>query len=253
MQMPYLGANSRGGDMTESQSQKFQTNNDQVHLLAEATNAPRFLPMVSPSYQITVDDWTENFWFRLQPETGSPSLDGDFTLLVPATPRAFAIFNDTIYTCTVRALGSPTGREAVLNAGARAWLYSDGENVEEVSNIYDVAFFVSGSPTFDAVGGLFVAPRAFQIPQSAPGSQGYALTASGAGEVDQVFDIQKNGSSIGSVTFAAEANTATIAFASAVSFAAGDRLAIINPGNPSPDTESTALANIGITLKGVFV
>ena len=74
------------------------------------------------------------------------------------------------------------------------------------------------------------------------GSQGYAGTAPTA-QAD--LDIRKNGASIGTITFAAAASTATFSFASEVAFAAGDRLIVLAPGS-----QDASLADISITFKG---
>jgi hypothetical protein len=82
----------------------------------------------------------------------------------------------------------------------------------------------------------------FRLPASLTGSDDYALTAPSGG--DDVYTIYKNGSSIGTITFADGSNTATYSFASDVDFAAGDRL----------DIQSAATMNgsadVMITLKG---
>ncbi len=255
MSLPHLGANTRGAHISASQSQKYQTNNDQVDLLDDAMNGAVTLVVGISSgsdYDLGAQVFTENFAFRLQGEVGSPSLDGDFNFVVPATQRHFAVFNDTDHSCTVKADGSG-GRTVTIPAGGRAFVYNDGEDIDEAGGIYDIAFFVSGAPTFDAVGGLFVAPRAFAIPAGAAGSRAYALTPPASGESDQVFDIQKNGSSIGSVTFPSLSNSGTFSFASAISFAVGDRLAVINSANPSPELAASDLANVAISFRASVV
>jgi hypothetical protein len=75
------------------------------------------------------------------------------------------------------------------------------------------------------------------------GSYGVATTAATA-QTD--FDIKKNGTSVGTLRFAAAATTATFIAASPVSFAAGDVLKLVGPATPD-----TTLATLGLTLKGV--
>jgi hypothetical protein len=63
---------------------------------------------------------------------------------------------------------------------------------------------------------------------------------------EAVLDVHRNGSPIGTITFGTGAATGTFATAGgAVTFAAGDRLAIINQ-NPADAT----LADLSITLLG---
>lgn len=88
----------------------------------------------------------------------------------------------------------------------------------------------------------FLAPRAFTLPVGFTGSQGYA----GTGPTAQAdLEIQKNGASIGTITFAAAASAANFTFAGEVTFAAGDRLAVIAPGS-----QDASLADISTTFEG---
>jgi hypothetical protein len=74
------------------------------------------------------------------------------------------------------------------------------------------------------------------------GSEGYSqVTATD----ETVLDLQKNGANIGTITFTDSGNTATFALSGGASFAAGDRLAIINE-NPADAT----LADLSVTLQG---
>jgi hypothetical protein len=108
---------------------------------------------------------------------------------------------------------------------------------------YDIGVYFPGQPDAGATLLQFVAPRTFTLPANLTGSQGYAGTAPTA-QAD--LDIQKNGSSIGTVSFAASANTATFTFASEAAFAAGDRLSVVAPGS-----QDASLADISITFKGM--
>lgn len=83
--------------------------------------------------------------------------------------------------------------------------------------------------------------RAMTLAIGASGSQAYAQTAAGA---ETVFDLQKNGVSIGSCTFAAGGNTGSYSVSSAVSFAAGDRFAIIGPS-----TADAAIRRVGFNVR----
>jgi len=63
------------------------------------------------------------------------------------------------------------------------------------------------------------------LPSGLSGSQGYAKVAPSGGSAS--FEIQKNGSSAGTVNFADGSNTATFSFTSDTAFIAGDRVAIV--------------------------
>ena len=107
---------------------------------------------------------------------------------------------------------------------------------------YDVGVYFPGQPDAGATLLQLVTSRAFTLPADLTDSQGYAGTAPTA-QAD--LDIRKNGASIGTITFAAAASTATFSFASEVALAAGDRLTIFAPGS-----QDASLADISITFKG---
>jgi Iap family predicted aminopeptidase len=60
-----------------------------------------------------------------------------------------------------------------------------------------------------------------------------------------VFTLKRNGTSIGTITFAASGTTGTFSFASSVTWAAGDLFEMDGPA-----TADTTLANINIDLAG---
>ena len=108
---------------------------------------------------------------------------------------------------------------------------------------YDIGVYFPGQPEAGSRPCSSSSPRApSRCPPDLTGSQGYAGTAPTA-QAD--LDILKNGASIGTITFAAAASTATFAFASEVAFAAGDRLTVLAPGS-----QDASLADISITFKG---
>ena len=80
------------------------------------------------------------------------------------------------------------------------------------------------------------------MPADLSGSRGYAGTAPTA-QADP--DLRKNGASIGTITFAVAASTATLAFTSEIAFAAGARLTVLALGS-----QDASLADISITFKG---
>ena len=108
------------------------------------------------------------------------------------------------------------------------------------SQIYDIGGFSQGKP--DASSSLFrlVAPRAFSLPQNLTGSIAKAGTAATA---STVFAIKKNGTQIGTMTFAASGSTASFSFASAVSVAIGDIIDMV-----APATQDATLSDISVTL-----
>jgi hypothetical protein len=110
------------------------------------------------------------------------------------------------------------------------------------TGIIDIALWYPGVPAASTTLLQFLADRAFTLPASLTGSQGFAGTVP-TGSV--TIDVRKNGTSQGSVNFAAATATSTFIFASAVAFAPGDRLTLVAPGTPD-----ATLANLSVTLKG---
>lgn len=105
---------------------------------------------------------------------------------------------------------------------------------------YDIGFFVAGQPGASAVCARFKAVRSVILPINLTGSQADAITAS-SGSV--AYDIQVNGISKGSVTYATSA-TGTFTFPNAVTLAAGDVLSLVGPG-----VQDATLADCSITFK----
>jgi hypothetical protein len=107
------------------------------------------------------------------------------------------------------------------------------------TTIYDVAFTYQGRPGVSSE--LVVAiPRACTLVAGAPNSVGRAeVAATGS----TAFDLQRNGTSVGTITFGAAATSANFTVASTVAFSAGDRISIT-----SPDPQDDTLADVGITL-----
>jgi hypothetical protein len=105
---------------------------------------------------------------------------------------------------------------------------------------YDLLMFVPGTLTGSQVLTRIVVARAVTLPANLSGSYASAITAAtGATSLS----LRRNGISIGSIEFAAGANTATFSFAAAVTVAAGDFLSLHNQTTADP-----TLANVSVTL-----
>ena len=102
----------------------------------------------------------------------------------------------------------------------------------------------SGSPGASQVIERYIFAGAVSFPAGLGGSYGTAgIAATGS----TIFTIAKNGSSVGTMAFAAVTTTATFAMSTATSFAAGDVLTITAPGTPD-----ATLANLAWTLSGTL-
>jgi hypothetical protein len=180
------------------------------------------------------------------------TLAADAEVVVPNNRKPYLVHNATAGGFAV-AVKTAAGTGVAVNGSLHdtALVYCDGTDVVAISignaggddiGPYDVGVYFPGKPGAGATLLQLVTPRAFTLPAGLTGSQGYAGTAPTA-QAD--LDIRKDAASIGTITFAAAASTASFVFASEVAFAAGDRLVVIAPG-----TQDASLADVSITFKG---
>lgn len=76
---------------------------------------------------------------------------------------------------------------------------------------------------------------------------GSQVAAGVAATVQADFDLRKNGTRVGTISFAASATVATFSAASAVAGAAGDVLTVVAPAAPE-----ASLASVRLSLLGGF-
>lgn len=139
--------------------------------------------------------------------------------------------------------------------GWRAYVVGDSEYVFDDSSSgywlpgggggpppYDVGAMVSGAPDASAVCLRYKFPREVTFAAGLSPSQGVAVVAATA---DTDFDIQKNGLSVGTMTFAAAATDATFDMGSDTVFDVGDVLTVIAPISPD-----ATLSDISLVLSG---
>jgi hypothetical protein len=170
------------------------------------------------------------------------------TVTVPQGKRAFLVRASAGNSDPFSVVRGSTS--IAMAPGRIALFYSDGTangleavaGSSGVSQPYDIGSMYNGSPTASLV--LLRAPlaRAVTFPAGLTGSQGVAGVAATA-QTD--FDIQKNGSSVGTMRFAAAATVATFIMASQTAFAAGDVLTVVSPSSPD-----ATLADLGFILAG---
>jgi hypothetical protein len=140
-----------------------------------------------------------------------------------------------------------TGLTLMANGGAIADAKSTSisfKGTPPATQPFDVHAFYPGVPTASAKVLRIPVARAVAFPANFSGSYAKAGTAATA---STAFDVQKNGSTIGTITFAAAGTTATMTTAggAAQSLAAGDVLSIIAPGSAD-----ATIADIGFVLAG---
>lgn len=119
------------------------------------------------------------------------------------------------------SFASQAGRMLRVNTGETT--------LEFIDRPYDVGSAFGGVPGATVTIMSFLVTRAITFPSGMTLSQGKGGTAATA-QTD--FDLQKNGSSFGTMRFAAAGTVASFIAASATSFAAGDELRVISPGTP---------------------
>ena len=236
-------------DVTSGQSDKEITINTALAKLENATQ--RFLAVDATAGNVTLTntEYTTNFFFRVSGHAAVRDLVVPLELTASVdAPRLFMVHNEGTVDGVLTVKGA-SGTTVVLPIGEKALIYSDGVNLELIhqegpnARPIDIGFNFLGLMTDGALLAQYVVATPFTLPVSLTGSQGFALVAPTDADVD--IDIQKNGSSIGTLTFADTTGTFSAAFASAVSFAAGDRLSLV-----APVTADTVGESFSITLHG---
>lgn len=137
------------------------------------------------------------------------------------------------------------GGSLVVPQFAGVIVFTDGSNwysFRGTGGPYDVLMFFPGVPTNAQLMGRVIVPRAVTFPASLTGSYASAtVAATGA----TTLTLARNGTTIGTVNFAAGAIAGTFTFSSAVTTAAGDVLTLTNQA-----TADATLANISVSLVG---
>lgn len=258
-------------EVAQSQSSKEVTINNATLALEQAMNQA-LTTAVTGTTNMSNANAAQNMVFKFTGTAGAQTVN------FPARKRFMWINNATNGVLSVRVTGA-VGAAVAIAAGTAGFLYTDGTDFFSMANsvtavaasavtytpasplastnvdaaldelagflALDPAFFLVGDGTDENRRVTYVVTRAFSLPASLTGSATYAETVGVTSPTD--FDVQKNNSSIGTISFAAASHTATFTFASGVSFAAGDRLALVAPA------ALHSLAGISITLKGARV
>lgn len=261
-----------------NQNQKEDTINSAMAILEAAMNDDVTIAVTTGTINITADQFTKAFLHRYTGHTTNLVV-----AVLPTTPRWFCARNEGAYPMTLKLFGLvPT---LSLAAGKQVLLHSDGATLravsegvssladlsdvdggstpsngqllawvtsaarwEAVDNPADFDAWVAGEPTVNATVARRVFARSATFYSNFIGSAGKAGTAPDA---ETVFLVKKNGTTVGSVTFAAAATTATFSTdvgsgSTAISVANPDVLSIHAPA------DLNGLADLAICLKGVF-
>lgn len=118
-----------------------------------------------------------------------------------------------------------------------------GTNAGATAIPIEVAFYIEGiSLAANDFKGLYVFTQDATF-ESGVASEAYARVKDLSNE--EVYDLQKNGVSFGSVTFPINSNVGTVTIGASTTFAKGDRLEIYGPATPGG-----SLDEIAITITG---
>jgi hypothetical protein len=152
-------------------------------------------------------------------------------------------FPDAPQLTTVATIND-VGDVAITAAASGQMLRFNGASWVNEDSPYDLGMFIPGTHGNGALLAQVVLTRAVSCADDFAGARAYAGVSATAATV---LDVHRNGSPIGTITFGIGASAGTFATAGggAETFAAGDRLAIINE-NPADAT----LADLSITFLG---
>lgn len=263
-----------------NQNQKETTINSAFAILEAAMNDVLAVSLTSGNRTMTVDEFTKSFHLSFSGHTAAR------TVTIPATVRFMAMSNEGAFALTIHAAGS-SGTDLNIAAGARVLVLSDGTDVIAItsgvsllSDLSDVAgvlgagggqllgydatgskwgpvdsphdhdFYLVGAPTNAQVIYRHIFSRNSRLPSDFADSQVLADVAATAAAV---FDVYKNATLVGTLTFAIAGTAPTFTTnvgsgSTAVTFAPGDRLKVV-----APTTADATLADIAFNLKGVFL
>jgi len=244
-------------EVAENQTDRYLTINAALNALEGASHAIE----TDTSTGTTTIDYTnatgtpatylENFLFDL---TGTKT--GAFDMTVPSvTPtgavaitRLFAVRNDTSQTVTIET--ETAGTSVTLADGEEGFFYQSANvitqiNAPAVPDVvvipYDMSMYAVETPAADDILAEIIVARAITIPASFSGSYGRVGVIPTTAAF--VVDINKNGSALGTASFALTTGTVTFSGISETSFAAGDRISFV-----APTTPDAVCAEIAITL-----
>lgn len=225
--------------VAEGQEDGHATVNDALDILDRAMNDTITHDVSAGNHTITATEFTENFMHVAAPTVAR-------TLTTPATKRFFAVYNTGSADLTV-ATGSTS---FVVAAGDMVVFHTDGttDGLVQVAAggalLYGVAGAWDGTLSASSVILRHIAMARFIVPSGATGSYGYAEATGSDSQVD--LDMQKNGASFGTMSFASGANDATFSVASDTVFDPGDRLRIVGP-----DPADATLGNVYTSIRGL--
>lgn len=181
--------------------------------------------------------------------TSNAIANGTVTLTASTTNYLYA--DPTTGALSINTTGVPSGKiplYSIVTGTTTVTSYTDLRSYQpsatppvSSSGVYDIGIYVEGLTTNSEIVWEFVAPRAWTLPAGASGAAVAQVAATGS----TTYTLAKNGTSIGTIAWAASGTVGTISVTASTSFAAGDILSLTGPA-----TADATLANIAVTLAG---
>lgn len=239
-------------EIAENQNNKYITHNDAIKFMERATQRPLANSSVGAGpWTLTTEEFTRNFAFKASGASGAFDIVTKGEVGANNTKRFFVVINDdSADTATVKSDAS--GTTVVIPPKVTAFILQDHDDLIALGMFnttlgmqvpYDIGAFIPGSPADEALVMQYVAPRSINFPDDFAGSVGECAVNPSS---TAVFDVLKNGSSIGSVSISTGGAFTFSTTGGAVSLVAGD---ILSMTAPSPD--DATLADISIVFKGL--
>jgi hypothetical protein len=219
---------------------------DVLEALGNANAAVLAKTITASDVTLTTAEGMENAAVNL---TGT--LTGNRNLIVPDFPKLYLVRNATAGAFTVTVKTS-AGTGVVVTQGASALVICDGTDVltQSIEGVaagatepFVVGAWKNGAPAINERVLGFVIPGGLTNLEIAAGATNSNAEAETAATAQTDFDLQKNGSSIGTIRWAAAGTVATFVSVSLTTFAQGDTIEI-----QAPATADATLANLYFTL-----
>lgn len=239
-----MSANLNAPALTGGQANPETTVNDAVSVLDAAVTETLVVDLTN-NVTLTSLQYRSAVRYSVTPAGVTKSLT------LPLVKRLVYISNDSANAISL-VQGSVT---IALAAAAGGFFYTDGtaNGLKQLASSggggsgtvlapYDLGVYVQGAPLGAAIVMRYNVVRAFSLPIALAGSVFNAgVAATGAA----VFTIKNNGSSIGTLSYAAAGTVPTVSFTAQVDFAVNDVLTIVAPGSAD-----ATLANISFNFAG---
>lgn len=217
--------------VSPTQDNKIISINDAAQGIERAMQGKTSIDFSGGAVELDIYTFTRFGVFVFEGATGGASLTIPSNVDGSPTHRQFIVSNATSYAITVM-----TGLGAVVEAapGVNSILSTDGTDVRLVvagapAPTYPVAIFSPGDILPDLPVVVYAVTADITFPIDFTGSFASVRNAPSGGSV--VFDITKNGGSVGSLTFADGSEVGVFTMATEVTFNAGDALVVDAPSD----------------------